>query len=174
MNLLNFEYEVIPSECDEKTSATEPGEMVLELSKQKALDVAAKIPADRDVFVVGADTIVVFGSQILGKPKDRGEAFRMLKGLCGTVHKVYTGVTIADKSTGKTKSFYDVTEVEMYDVSDEEINAYIDTGDPFDKAGGYGVQSRGAFLVKSVNGDFYTVVGLPVARLYRELQSFKD
>jgi len=168
LKLIDVDFDVLPSDCDECTHETEPGPMVLELSKQKALDVVNKT-REEDAFIVGSDTIVVYNGKILGKPKTEKEAFEMLKSLSGNTHQVYTGVTIVDKKSGAVKSFYEVTDVCMYQVSDEEIHGYIATGDPFDKAGGYGVQSKGAFLVKEIKGDFYTVVGLPVARLYREL-----
>ncbi len=171
LKLLNLEYDVIPSDCDENIAYESPEELVENLSKLKAGDVLEKNRLT-DCLVVGADTIVVFEEKVLGKPADADEAFEMLSKLSGNRHIVYTGVTIIDSDTKKTVSFHEKTDVYMYDVSEKEIKDYIDTKDPFDKAGGYGVQSKGAFLVRAVDGDFYTVVGLPVARLYHELKKF--
>lgn len=170
LGLIDVEFEVIPSESEENIEKCEPSEYVVKLSALKANDVASKI--SEDCFVVGADTIVVLEGDILGKPKDKGDAFSMLRRLSGNTHTVYTGVTVIDIKSGESRSFYEKTDVDMFDVSDEELKAYIDTGDPFDKAGGYGVQSKGAFLVSGIRGDFYNVVGLPVARLYAELKNF--
>lgn len=170
MQLLGFEYDVIPSETEENCSFTEPADYVQALSALKASDVAGRL--GNGFLVIGADTIVVLDDKILGKPKDSEDAFRILSGLSGRRHEVYTGITLIDTDNGRKHSFYERTEVEFYPLSDEEIRAYIATGDPFDKAGGYGVQSKGAYLVKAVYGDFYNVVGLPVAKLYRELKAF--
>lgn len=171
LTLLDLEFDVIPSDCDENITCQSPEELVENLSKMKANDVLEKNNLS-ECLVVGADTIVVFEGSVLGKPADEDEAFEMLSKLSGNKHTVFTGVTITDADTKKSVSFHEKTDVFMYDISEEEIRAYIATKDPFDKAGGYGVQSKGAFLVKAVEGDFYTVVGLPVARLYRELKNF--
>ena len=96
----------------------------------------------------------------------------MLKKLSGQVHTVYTGVTILDCDTHFTRSFYEATEVEFYPLTEEEIDAYIRTGEPMDKAGAYGIQGRGAVLVKRINGDYYNVVGLPLAHLMQVLKEF--
>ena len=119
--------------------------------------------------MIGADTIVFFQNKILGKPKNEEDAFRMLQAMSGNIHTVYTGVTIIDTASDRTNTFYEETKVEFYDVSDEEIRNYISTGDPLDKAGSYGVQGRGCFLVKRIEGDYFTVVGLPIAHLLKEL-----
>ena len=171
MQLLHLEYEVIPSGCDENIKCDSPEELVKQLSSLKANDVLETNKL-KDCLVIGADTIVVCEGRVLGKPKTEDEAFEMLSLLTGNKHIVFTGVTIIDADTKKSVSFAEETEVFMYDVTDKEIWDYIATKDPMDKAGGYGVQSKGAFLVKGVNGDFYNVVGLPVARLYQELKQF--
>ncbi len=120
--------------------------------------------------VLGADTIVVLDGKILGKPKNKEDAVRMLTELSGREHEVYTGVTLLGRQTAKT--FYECTKVIMYDNSEEMIRAYVDTGEPLDKAGAYGIQGRGTLLVKEIRGDYNNVVGLPVARVARELAGY--
>lgn len=175
LEMLGFNVEVRPSECDENIQAASPEELVMKLSGLKCQDVAGKIvhmkgPAEK--IILGADTIVVSDKGILGKPSDEADAFRMLKILSGKAHTVFTGVTIIDIETGKKFTFAEHTEVIFYDITDEEIREYIGTGEPMDKAGAYGIQGRGAFLVKEIRGDFYTVMGLPAARVWHTLRSF--
>ncbi len=122
--------------------------------------------------IIGADTIVVLDGNVLGKPKDEGDAFNTLRALSGNTHTVNTGVTLLNSATGQKSSFFEATDVTMYELTDKEILDYIATGDPMDKAGSYGIQSRGALLVKKINGDYFNVVGLPVAKLYRGLKNF--
>ena len=110
------------------------------------------------------------GEVILGKPKDRGYAYQMLKMLSGNTHTVITGCAIVKGD--KCVSFSVKSEVEFYPLSEEEINAYLDTDEPYDKAGGYGIQSKGALLVKGICGDYFNVVGLPVSPLSREIKNF--
>ena len=174
MTMAGLAFDVIVSDCEENIAYDGPEDMVKKLSLLKAKDVAEKIQKTDHTphLVIGADTIVYFQGQILGKPKDTDEAFRMLKAMAGKTHTVYTGVSVIDTATAHTETFYEETKVEFYDVTDEEITAYIATGDPLDKAGSYGVQGRGCFLVKRIEGDYFTVVGLPIARLIRVLQTF--
>ncbi len=120
--------------------------------------------------VIGADTSVLLNGKILGKPKDIDDARAMLKTLSGNVHKVITGCALAYKD--KTLSFSSVTEVEFFNLSDREIEEYIKTDEPYDKAGGYGIQQRGGLFVKKINGDYFNVVGLPVAELNKYIKSF--
>ena len=160
-------FEVIPSETEENISADSPEELVRGLSLLKCSDVAKKAPGG--FIVIGADTIVVHDGKIMGKPKDGTDAFNMLRSLCGDTHAVYTGVTVIDTDSGKEMTFHERCEVKMYDVSNDAIRKYIETGEPMDKAGAYAIQGRGAFLVERINGDFYTVMGLPIARLMKVL-----
>lgn len=118
--------------------------------------------------VIGSDTAVIVDDVMLGKPKDEQQAFDMLKMLEGREHKVVTGCCIC--KGGKSVLFSDVTSVEFYPLDDDEIRAYIKTNEPFDKAGGYGIQGKGALLVKGIKGDYYNVMGLPVALLYRKMK----
>ncbi len=126
----------------------------------------------KDSIVIGADTVVSIDSKILGKPKNYDEAFEMLSLLSGRVHSVFTGVCI--KSEDVEISFSEETKVEFYGLTKDEIDAYIKTGDCFDKAGGYGIQTNGCTLVKGIVGDYFNVVGLPVAKTVRELKGNCD
>lgn len=133
----------------------------------KGDDVAKSHP---ESLVVAADTCVFCGEEILGKPKDDADAFRMLKMLSGITHKVITGCALFYK--GKVKTFSVVTEVEFYPLTDSEIINYIKTGDCNDKAGSYGIQTKGGLFVKEIRGDYFNVVGLPIAELYRQITNF--
>lgn len=180
---IGLEFEICPAKGEEVITTTIPEEVVQELSRQKAEEVAAmvnsygeqhkEIMTPQDLLVIGADTIVAAEGKILGKPKDEDEAFHMLSMLSGKAHSVYTGVTFlfVDKS-GKAGaySFYEKTDVVMKEMSELEIKRYIATGEPMDKAGAYGIQGRCAIYVEKINGDYNNVVGLPVARIYKELQ----
>lgn len=175
---IGIDYTVIVSEADEKTDMTDPARIVEELSVAKAQAVAEKVKAETgaegigDYCIIGADTIVACDGEVLGKPADEEDAFRMLRMIAGRTHQVFTGVTLLihrDGSGETLANFHEETAVTMYDMSDEEIRAYIATGEPMDKAGAYGIQGRAAAFVKKIDGDYSSVVGLPVGRLYQEL-----
>jgi septum formation protein len=180
---IGIEFEICPAKGEEKDTKTAPDEVVLELSKQKAEEVAAgillynethpELVTPQDILVIGADTVVSHGGKILGKPKDEEDAKSMLKLLSGDIHSVYTGVTLVfiDKS-GRTGeyAFFEKTDVEVYTLSEGEISGYIKSGEPMDKAGSYGIQGLFARYIKKIDGDYNNVVGLPVARLYQELK----
>ncbi|MBQ8489446.1 MAG: septum formation inhibitor Maf [Pseudobutyrivibrio sp.] len=161
----DIDFEVKSADVEEITDKTKPEEVVMDLSQLKAKAIAKDNPGRR---IIAADTVVAFNGQILGKPKDEADAFRMLKELSGETHHVYTGVTIIEED-GRVNTFYEATAVSMYDNSDELINRYIATGEPMDKAGAYGIQGKGAVLVKEICGDYNNVVGLPLAKVYRNL-----
>ena len=137
------------------------------------LEQHAELVTPQDILVIGADTVVAYENQILGKPKDEEDARRMLSMLSGKTNSVYTGVTFVfiDKA-GRTGEhcFYEKTDVSMYTLTEDEIDRYISSGDPMDKAGSYGIQGRFAIHIKGIHGDYNNVVGLPVARLYQELR----
>lgn len=163
---LHLAFEISSSDADESFGEElSPSEAVMELAARKSSAVSAKFP---DSFIIGADTVVVHEGLILGKPGNRQEASEMLRILSGNIHTVYTGVSIVTPE--KEARFYEKTDVTFWELSDEEIDTYIKSGEPFDKAGGYGIQGFGSMLVKQINGDYYTVVGLPVSRLVRELR----
>ncbi len=163
-----YDFEVIPSDADESIEGSlTPAETVTELSKRKALSVSEKHP---DAVVFGCDTIVVLGGTILGKPRDEADAKNMLRLLSGKTHAVLTGVTITDGT--KTVTFYENSEVTFYDLSDETIASYVASREPMDKAGSYGIQGLGCILVKGISGDYFSIVGLPIARTARVLREF--
>lgn len=141
--------------------------VVMSLALQKASAVAKDNP---DAVVIGADTVVVLDGEILGKPKSEENAVELLMMLSGRVHTVYTGVAIIEGE--KVKNFCEATQVEFYPLEKEEIEAYVATKEPMDKAGAYGIQGRGCVLIKKINGDYFNVVGLPVSAVYRELRDF--
>ena len=166
---IGIEPEVIVSHVEEVVTSSVPGEVVMELSKQKAEDVAK----DREAgtLVIGSDTVVAVDGKILGKPHDHKEAEEMIRSIEGRAHQVYTGVTLI--RTGKDPkviTFAEKTDVHLYPMSDEEIYAYIATKDPMDKAGAYGIQGDFAIHVKGIEGDYYNVVGLPIGKVYQELK----
>ena len=159
------DFTVVVSEVDEVLpEGIVPEEVPVYLAGIKAQAVAEKYPRD---IVIGADTVVILDGEVLGKPRDAADAERMLTELSGRTHIVITGCAVI--VNGKKRSFSEVTSVEFYPLSRKEIADYIATGEPFDKAGAYGIQGRGSVLVRRIEGDFFNVVGLPVARLKREL-----
>lgn len=173
-------FEVIPSSVEEKITETVPHDIVMELAFQKAEDVYQKITSfdaggaadiTEDITVIGADTIVVYRGEILGKPADNKEAYDMLSLLADRTHQVYTGVALITRRNGKKshRTFYEKTDVTFYPVSKEDLHAYVESGDSLDKAGAYGIQGSFAIHVKCINGDYNNVVGLPIGRLYQEL-----
>ncbi len=169
ISLIFSDVIIRPADCDETLpEGISPKEAVEYLSKIKN-DASRKLSSDDDL-VISADTVVAIGNEILGKPIDKDDARRMITLLSGNIHSVFTGVTI---SLGvKSVTFSEETKVEFLHLTDDEIEAYISTDEPYDKAGSYGIQQKGALLVKGIQGDYFNVVGLPVARLNRELKYF--
>jgi len=167
LTLAGIEYEVIVSQCEEiLPDGITPDKAVEELARQKAEDVFSRNP---DCMIIAADTVVALGNTILGKPKDEDDAFNMLSSLSGRRHTVFTGVCI--KTKDKTDIFHVATEVEFYDLTEKEIRDYIATKEPMDKAGAYGIQGKGFVLVKGIHGDYFNVVGLPLAETVRHINS---
>lgn len=168
MDLAGYDFEVICADIVEVVPENaQPQDVVMSLALQKAQAVAAE--HENDV-VVGSDTVVALDGKILGKPHSEQEACEMLRSLSGRTHKVFTGVAVV--GGGKVKNFFDETDVEFYPLDDGEIRKYVATGEPMDKAGAYGIQGKGAVLVKKINGDFFNVMGLPISKLYREMSDF--
>ena len=166
MTLAGFRFDVICADIDEIVPEKAlPQEVVMSLALQKAQAVAKDHCKSA---VVGSDTVVALDGKILGKPRSEKEAAEMLRSLSGRIHKVYTGVAIVCGE--KVTSFFEETEVEFYPLTDQEILDYVATGEPMDKAGAYGIQGRGAVLVKRINGDYFNVMGLPISKVYRELK----
>lgn len=172
---VGLSFKAMPSTVEEKITKTEPAEVVEELSYQKAVDVCGKLVGEgkEDFAVIGADTVVACWGEILGKPKDREDAARMLGKLQGGSHQVYTGVTLAWKYKEMSPmfaTFSECTDVTMYSMSQEDIKHYVDSGEPMDKAGAYGIQGLCAAYIQGICGDYNNVVGLPVGRVYQELK----
>ncbi len=170
LNWAEVDFEIIIHPTDESyPSELPPEEVAINIALQKAMAVAAKV--EKDKIVIGADTIVVLNDEIIGKPKDRLDAIRILSKLNGACHKVITGVAIVQHD--KKISFYDSTEVVFHSLKPEEIEFYVDKYKPYDKAGAYAIQEWiGVIGIKKVNGDFYNVMGLPVSRVVQALSQF--
>lgn len=195
LSQIGLEFTVMPSTKEENTKTTEAGALVQELSRQKAVDIWEQLSGGQgqnpdtdqeqiseetqepnlngkrqpELLVIGADTVVCCEGKILGKPHSREAAAEMLTALQGRSHEVYTGVTLYSQS--ETVTFFECTQVEFYPMTEVEISEYIDSKEPMDKAGAYGIQGLGARFVKGIRGDYNNVVGLPVGRLYQELKS---
>ncbi len=170
---MGISFIVRPATGEEVITSTDPEAVVKELSEQKAAEVAKNV---EDGIIIGADTVVAYQGEIMGKPKDEQDAFRMLKALQGNTHQVYTGVTIIRKKAGEEATrtvFAEKTEVVFFETEDEDLKRYIRTGDCMDKAGSYGIQTAGGFLVKEIHGDYNNVVGLPAAKVKRILDSLQ-
>ena len=166
-------FTVIPAAGEEKRTSEDPGEAVQQLARDKAEWVAQSMAeCEEGTLVIGSDTIVVFENRILGKPKDRRDAAETLEKLQGNTHQVYTGVSVLERKAGKwvEHTFFESTDVTFYPVSREEIQDYIATGEPMDKAGSYGILGLFGIYVKGICGDYNNVVGLPVARLFHEMK----
>ena len=163
LGLIFDQFTIIPSSADETLSPdTAPDAAVKELAERRAADVAA---SHREDLVIGADTVVYCDGEILGKPADSKDAERMLRLLSGKTHSVFTGVCLLKDS--ENLIFAEETKVTFYPLSDKDITDYIASGEPFDKAGAYGIQGKGTLLVEKIDGDFFNVVGLPASRLAR-------
>ena len=169
---IGLSFEVCPSEWEEVTDKELPEEVVQELSYHKAMEVYERNVTEEGTVVIGADTIVACGGQVLGKPGTRERAEEMLGKLQGGTHQVYTGVAFVWKEKGRTESagFYECTDVRVYPMTEEEIRCYVETGEPMDKAGAYGIQGGFAAFIQGICGDYNNVVGLPVGRVYQELK----
>lgn len=170
--LSGIPFEVRAGSGDGQIHEKEPEKIVRELSAGKA-DEALFDAGDGDV-VIGADTVVALDGAVMGKPKDEEEAFFMLKRLQGRKHQVYTGVTLIRKGSTERHTFAEATMVDVLPMTDDEIWAYIKTGEPMDKAGAYGIQGQFAVYVRGIEGDYQNVVGLPLARLYGYLKKYRE
>ena len=173
LSLAGFEFTVCPADAEWAPEGLLPYDRVRELARSKAAQVAQNHP---NSIVLGSDTMVVLGDKALGKPRDEQDAVDMLMSLQGRTHQVMTGVWIieTDESGNAVKEdgFTDVTIVDFWAFSEDEAREYVATKEPMDKAGAYGIQGKGMRLVKGINGDFFTVMGLPGGRLIRFLHDF--
>lgn len=172
---IGMKFDVIVSQVDEIVKSTVPAKVVEELSCQKAMAVYEELKSElsdcEHSLVIGSDTVVSVDGKILGKPRDEKHAYEMIAMIAGRQHSVFTGVTLI--VDGKAYSFYEETKVYVYSMKDSEINEYIATKEPMDKAGAYGIQGKFAAYVKGIEGDYNNVVGLPVGRICEELRKMK-
>lgn len=163
LNNLNIDFKIIPSNVEEVVIENEkPEVLAMRLAFSKAYDVASK---NKNSIVIGADTIVVLNDNVLGKPKDENDAFNMLKNLSNTYHQVITGISVVRLKDEKKIVDYVVSDVKFKKLDDEKIKRYIDTKEPLDKAGAYGIQGYGSLLVEEIKGDYFNIVGLPTSKL---------
>ncbi|KAF6573077.1 Maf family protein [Paenibacillus sp. FSL M8-0228] len=171
---LRLPFEVVPSHADESTPESwTPQQIVETLAARKAQAVVNTVTQSKEAgLVIGSDTIVVLDGSVLGKPADHADAVRMLTALQGRTHRVYTGVACIHTGTGEVLVRHRQTEVTMKPLSQEQIVAYVNTGEPSDKAGAYGIQGMGATLVESIQGCYFNVVGLPLSLLSDMLSDF--
>lgn len=170
---IGVDFTVMVSDKEECYKSSKPEEIVEELAFMKAENVASERQVSlENTVIIGADTVVVLNGEILGKPKDEADAYRMLTNLQGRAHEVYTGVAFLIYDTkGKVEVLTRAvrTQVYVHEMSPEEIHSYIATGEPMDKAGAYGIQGRFAAHIERIDGDYYNVVGLPVSYVYQVL-----
>ncbi|CAB3360370.1 Hypothetical predicted protein [Cloeon dipterum] len=172
LNNIGLNFEVVPSTYEENLDPANypnPADFVIDTAAHKVEEVFERLNKDpvKPNFIIGADTVVVFENEIYGKPKSEEHAFEMLRKFCGKSQFVYTGIVL--KTQRDTVKFFEKSEVEFGELTDEMIKAYVNTGEPMDKAGGYGIQSIGGTLVKSVRGDYFNIVGFPVYHFCKQL-----
>ncbi len=172
------DFEVLPAKGSEIYTEQEPDKIVQQLAAQKAAEVESSVvrQGEEPMLVIGADTVVAFQGQILGKPADAKQAKEMLKTLASDVHQVYTGVALIVIQHGKRQclEFAECTNVRFYRMTAQEIEAYVQSGEPMDKAGAYGIQGIGGRFVEGIEGDYQNVVGLPLAKLYQVLKKIDE
>ena len=172
---IGITFEIVLPDVDESRYSFEgdPSGTVERLALAKARSAAGRVDA-RGRLVLGADTVVLFEDEVIGKPKDAEDACAMLQKLAGRSHRVLTGFALLDPRTNRSVTAHEWTAVSMRELTDAEIHAYVDTGEPLDKAGSYGAHALGAGLITRVEGCFYNVIGLPLARLLMILKNFDD
>jgi len=174
---IGYDFEVMEADVDESYTASAPSRIVKELAEKKGAAILASLDSDatfqnqepnKPVLILAADTIVYLDGKVLNKPKDEMEAYAMLSSLKGRKHEVFTGVCLILLWNGKkkTKLFYEKSEVYVASMRDDEIRSYIATGDPFDKAGAYGIQGPFAKHIERIKGDYFNIVGLPLHAVY--------
>lgn len=172
MALAGYEFEIKVSNKEETYHSTEPDEIVKELSLLKASDIAEQVE-QKDVIIIGADTVVAYDGKILGKPQSKEDAFQMIKSFQGQKHQVYTGVTVLKfDSDGNETVMNEAVKTDVYvnPMTDEEILNYIESDNVMDKAGAYGIQGKFAIHIEKIEGDYYNVVGLPISFIYEALK----
>lgn len=179
MEQMDIPYETMPANIKEELMGNNPSKMVKSLACQKARNVAARLQSEQDdLIIIGADTMVFHKGKALGKPRDPQHAIHILESLSDDVHEVYTGVCIIIRRNNREQSnnnleeeiaFSVSTEVGVYPLTREQIKDYVDTKEPLDKAGAYAIQGRFGIYIKEIHGDYYNVVGFPIAKIYEKL-----
>jgi len=165
-----FKLQIITEEVAEESNEKDPILWAIEIAKKKAEAVSKN---NRDQWVLAADTVVVYENEFLGKPKDEKDAFEVLKKLSGKNHQVITGVVFINVEANIEISFADKTEVYFKQLDESEINWYVETKDPLDKAGSYGIQGKGSIFIERIEGDFFNVMGFPISKFYDKLKELK-
>lgn len=168
LTMIGIDFDVIVADIEEKIDYS--NDLVKEIEKLSFQKANAVFTNHQDKIVIGSDTIVKLNSTVFGKPKTKQEAKEMLKTLSNKTHQVVTAVTILSKD--KKETFSSITDVTFYELDDKQIDEYVESVEPLDKAGAYAIQGKGCEFVKKINGDYYTVVGLPIAEVYRRLQNY--
>ena len=178
MKMAGYRFAVMPAKGAEIAEADSPAELVEQLAFHKAEEIREKLAGEGgDLLIVGADTVVAADGKILGKPADREEAEQMIRAIAGKTHQVYTGVALILRKKGEeavSRIFHQCTDVEVWEMTEEEIAGYIDSPEPYDKAGAYGIQGPFAIYVKGIRGDYDNVVGMPIAQTYHEVKSLLE
>lgn len=171
MTMCGYDFDIVVSDADEDISELDPEKLVSALALRKASEVYSRVnrESDDELVVVGSDTVVSFDGSIIGKPKDERDAVRILTLLSGKTHHVYTGVAVI--AAGEVQTECDITEVTFSKLSEAEIEAYVASGEPMDKAGSYGIQGPFGMFVERIKGNYFTVIGMPLPRLYRMLKN---
>ena len=165
---MGLEFDVVPSNYEEDmTMKMSPKKLVMTLAYGKAKDVAEKYKSG---IVIGADTIIVYKNKVLGKPKNKKDAFDMLKSFSNKSQEVYSGVCFIDCKTGKVVKDFEVTKVKFRKLDDDEIKSYIKTGEPMDKAGAYGIQGLASIFIEKIDGCYFNVMGFPIYNIYKNLR----
>lgn len=167
---LGFNFKIIPADIDETSDKDLLVDKIQDIAYKKAYHIAKK---NEKEFVLAADTIVEKDSEVLGKPKNKEDVIKYLKKLSNTSHRVITAYALINIEKNIHITDVDISEVKFYEISDEEINWYIDTGEPFDKAGAYGIQGQGRIFIERINGDFFSIMGFPIAKFMKELKKLK-
>ena len=162
-----FNFKVITSNIEETSDKKIITERILDIAEKKLEQIAKN---NKNKFILAADTVVELDKNIFGKPKDREEAFKFLKLLSGKIHRVITAYVFKNISKNILIREVVISEVKFFDLDDETINWYLDTGEPFDKAGAYGIQGYGRILVEKINGDFYSIMGFPISNFLENLR----
>lgn len=169
LQTLGLDFRIVVDNSSEKADfGLPPSEIVKKLALQKAQNVSVYCKPEE--IILAADTMVVFCDSVFGKPSDEQEARKMLSRLSGNTHEVYTGFCIMNTKSGRVYTDFECTQVTFMSLSDEEIENYIRTGEPMDKAGAYGIQGMGALFIEKINGDYFNVMGLPLCKLGKALK----